>query len=109
MTAAGELIADARRRCGMSQAKLAEAIGTTQSAIARLERPTTNPTVEMLERALEGTGHRLELSAAPRTVTLDERQIASLLELSPAERLATFAASYRNARRLLERGAPPAA
>jgi transcriptional regulator with XRE-family HTH domain len=109
MTTAGELIAAARRHRGMSQAKLAEAIGTTQSAIARLESRTANPTVETLERALEGTGHTLELSAAPRAVPVDEHQIAAVLELSPAERLASFVAAYRNTRGLLERRASPAA
>lgn len=101
MTTASELIVRARQKSGMTQSQLAHAMGTTQSAVARLEGAGANPTVETLERALEATGHRLEISAAPREARLDKDQIARLLRLTPSERLATFTASYRNTRRLL--------
>ena len=101
MTDAGEIVATSRRKRGFSQARLAAAMGTTQSAVARLEAPRANPTVKTIERALAATGHELRLSAVPRTADLDESQIVELLRLTPTERLARFTSSYRNMRRLL--------
>jgi transcriptional regulator with XRE-family HTH domain len=89
MTAA-EAIRNARARAGITQAELARRLGTTQSAIARLEAPASNPTVATLERALEATGHRLLLAAARAEPCIDETLIAQKLRLTPAERLKSF-------------------
>jgi transcriptional regulator with XRE-family HTH domain len=99
----GTVIRDARRAAGLSQAELAARLATTQSAVARLERPGSNPRVETLDAALRATGHRLTLESAPVDVGLDEGQIRARLELAPAERLAAFQASQRNLGRLARR------
>jgi predicted transcriptional regulator len=56
----------ARKRAGLSQAELAERMGTSQSAIARLERGQTLPSTKTLLRIAEATASKVEvrLSAA---------------------------------------------
>jgi len=62
---ARELIA-ARVRAGLTQAELAHRMGTTQSAIARLESGAQLPSVKTLLRFAKATGSRpvLKLRAA---------------------------------------------
>jgi predicted transcriptional regulator len=62
---AAELV-KARLRAGLSQAELAARMGTSQSAIARLESGQTLPSTKTLLRYAEATGSRfhLRLSAA---------------------------------------------
>ena len=56
----------ARLRAGLSQAELARRMGTSQSAIARLESGQTLPSTKTLLRYAEATGSKfhLRLSAA---------------------------------------------
>jgi transcriptional regulator with XRE-family HTH domain len=91
----------------LTQAELAGRLGTTQGAVARLERPGANPTVTTLERALRAAGRRLELTASPAPASVDETLIAHNLRLTPAERLRAFQGSHRSVARL--RGAAAAA
>jgi transcriptional regulator with XRE-family HTH domain len=51
----------ARLRAGLSQAELAQRMGTSQSAIARLESGQTLPSTKTLLRFAEATGSKLEL------------------------------------------------
>jgi transcriptional regulator with XRE-family HTH domain len=95
----GSLLRAARLDAGLTQAQLAERLGLTQPAVAKLERPDANPTVATLDRALRATGRRLVVE--PATPEVDETQIAERLRLTPAERLAAFEASHRNLRRLV--------
>jgi ribosome-binding protein aMBF1 (putative translation factor) len=62
---AAELIR-ARLRAGLSQEELAARMGTSQSAIARLESGQTLPSTKTLVRFAEATGSKIEvrLSAA---------------------------------------------
>jgi len=53
---AGDLIREARRRAGLTQRELAERLGTTQSAIARLERGGTAPSYERVVEAVRACG-----------------------------------------------------
>lgn len=90
------LVRRARIDSGLTQAQLAARLGTTQSAIARLERRGSNPRIDTLDDTLRATGHRLNLGAPPAPAAVDESQIAARLALTPAERLAAFATSHRN-------------
>ena len=56
----------ARLRAGLSQAELAERMGTSQSTIARLENGHTLPSTKTLLRYAEATGSKfhVRLSAA---------------------------------------------
>jgi transcriptional regulator with XRE-family HTH domain len=98
----GALIREARAAAGLTQAELAERMGTTQSAVARLEGPGSNPRVESLERALLAAGHRLELRADPAPQPLDETLIAGNLERTPAERLEAMEQFQEQMDRLLK-------
>ena len=51
----------ARLRAGLSQAELAERMGTSQSAIARLESGQTLPSTKTLLRFAEATKSKVEL------------------------------------------------
>ncbi len=46
----------------MSQKQLGQKIGTTQSAIARLESGEGNPSFKFLKRVAEGLGTKLQIS-----------------------------------------------
>jgi transcriptional regulator with XRE-family HTH domain len=63
---AAELIA-ARSRAGLSQAELAERMGTTQSAIARMEAGRHWPSRRTLERLAAATGTRLVFKLVDET------------------------------------------
>lgn len=56
-----EALVRARTKAKLSQAQLAEKIGTTQSAIARLEGGGVSPSVATLRRYAEATGARLNI------------------------------------------------
>lgn len=55
------LLVGARARAGLSQAELARRMGTTQSAIARLEGGKVMPSLATLRRYAEATGSRLDI------------------------------------------------
>lgn len=57
-----ETLVHARTKAKLSQAELAKRIGTTQSAIARLEGGGVSPSLSTLRRYAEATGARLEIS-----------------------------------------------
>jgi len=56
-----EAMIAARRDAKLTQAELAEKIGTTQSAIARLEAGRVSPSISTLRRYAEATGHQLQV------------------------------------------------
>lgn len=56
-----ELVRVARQRAGLTQAELAARVGTTQSAIARLERGSTSLTLERASRLVRACGFDLEV------------------------------------------------
>ena len=61
----GALLQRARADAGLSQAALAAAAGTTQSAIARLEQDESNPTIATLVRCAAAAGYRIEIGLVP--------------------------------------------
>jgi transcriptional regulator with XRE-family HTH domain len=105
MLSAAEAIRNARVRAGLTQRELAERVGTTQSAIARLEASGSNPTVATLERVLDATDHRLVLASARKGPGVDETLIREQLRLLPRERLRSFESTNRETRRLMLAGA----
>ena len=99
------LLRDARLRAGLTQADLARRLGVSQAAVAKLERPAANPTVDTLDRVLWATGHRLTLDAPTRPPGVDESLIRRQLELTPAERIQGIEAMYAQTQTLAEAGA----
>jgi len=83
----GLLIKEARKRQGLSQAALAERLGTPQSTVARWERGTIAPSFENVIRAIRASGLELAIDVVDRDPQL-ERLLDAHLELTPAERLA---------------------
>ena len=55
----GDLIAENRQRKGMTQAQLAEEVGTSQSAINRIENGGQNISLEMLARISDVLSHNI--------------------------------------------------
>jgi DNA-binding transcriptional regulator YiaG len=55
----------ARTRAHLSQAEVASRMGTTESAVSRLESGRTKPSTRTLERYAQATGHRLRISLEP--------------------------------------------
>ena len=68
------ILLEARRRAGLAQGELATRAGTSQPAIARLERGHSSPTLSTLERLVRAAGFdlRLELVPHPKTDPLVE-------------------------------------
>lgn len=60
------LVHRVRRQAGLTQAELADRMGTTQSAIARMEGGGTCPTLETLEKLAIATGAELVVGVAPK-------------------------------------------
>lgn len=80
-----DLVREARRRVGWTQARLAEAAGTTQSAIARLESGRTSPAFDEVIRLLRLMGLDLDFMLVERDDS-DWAQAVRLLPLSTDER-----------------------
>lgn len=55
------LVREMRKRAGLTQRVLAERVGTTQSAIARLERGVGDPTLARLSAIAEACGLELQV------------------------------------------------
>lgn len=55
----------ARTHARLSQAELAARMGTTESAVSRLESGRVKPSTRTLERYAKATGHRLQIRLEP--------------------------------------------
>lgn len=55
----------ARAHAQLTQAELAQRMGTTESAISRLESGRSKPSTRTLERYAAATGHRLDIRLQP--------------------------------------------
>lgn len=60
-------VSEQRRQRGLSQAQLAELVGTTQSAVARLESGGRPPRIDTLLRIANALDCELEVQLRPRT------------------------------------------
>lgn len=94
------VLRDARLASRLTQAEVANRAGVTQSAVAHMERPGSNPTIKTLNAALAATQHRLTLRAEPHAPNVDETLIARNLRMTPAERVAAFETAYVETGRL---------
>jgi transcriptional regulator with XRE-family HTH domain len=65
---ASEVLRDARKRSGLTQAQLAQRAGTSQATISAYEHGRKEPTVETLARLLAATGTRLTTAPASTPV-----------------------------------------
>lgn len=95
----GTIIREARLRAGLSQAQLADRVGTTQSAIARSERGTTEPSFARVVEIVAAAG----LSFVPQMQEPDVSDWSLALDnlrLSVDER----ARRHRSAVRFVEAG-----
>jgi ribosome-binding protein aMBF1 (putative translation factor) len=73
--AVAQLIYAARTKAGLSQAQLAEKIGTKQSVISRLEDADyEGHSLTMLQRIATALGHCLEIRFSPPTKAARERR-----------------------------------
>jgi predicted nucleotidyltransferase/DNA-binding XRE family transcriptional regulator len=61
---AAEVIREARRRSGLSQAELARRVGVSQPVISAYESGRREPGLAMLTKLVAGTGHRLRVDLA---------------------------------------------
>ena len=88
------LVREARKRAGLTQAELAKRVGTSQSAIARLERGGVTPTLAKLDQLVRACGLELEVRLVPAD-DHDWTLIQRNLRLTPTERLGKAAATRR--------------
>jgi transcriptional regulator with XRE-family HTH domain len=81
------LVREARRRAGFTQAELAERAGVPKSTVGRIESGARVPSTEMVERLVRAAGVEVSVSLLepdPGTDSMFERT----LRRSPADRLA---------------------
>ncbi len=91
------MVREARRRAGLTQEELARRVETTQSAIARIERGRSAPSLERLRELVRACGLDLEF----RLVPLDDSDWSvarTNLQLSVDERVRQHQAALRFAR-----------
>lgn len=81
-----DLLRQARRRAGLTQAELARRVGRPQSQIARWESGRVEPSLESLRRLIRACG--LELTYGLANYDDSYRPyIEQLLDLTPQERI----------------------
>ncbi len=85
-TIGGDLIREARRRAGLTQAELAAKAATSQSGIARWESGRTAVSLDDVIRLVRLCGFDLELMMLPRDES-DMAQATRLANLTGQERL----------------------
>lgn len=92
---AAQLIREARRRSGLTQAEMARRLATTQSVIARLEAGTTKPSLERVREIVEAADLRLQFSLLTADSDVDRAAVARNLTLDPEQRWDKAVASGR--------------
>ena len=85
-TMGGDLIREARRRAGLTQAELAVRAGTSQSGIARWEAGRTAVSLDDVIRLVRLCGFDLEVMLLPRDAS-DIAQATRLAGLTGQERM----------------------
>lgn len=87
MSSPGKLIAERRRAHGLTQARLARRVGTSQAAISRLERDEVSPTFETVGRVLAALGETLDVTTRREPGDFQPAHLEALRARAPAERL----------------------
>jgi len=67
--AVADVLIEARTRAKLSQAQLAQKMGTSQSTIARLESGSAKPSLSTLERFAKATGMTMRVVFEPARAT----------------------------------------
>jgi transcriptional regulator with XRE-family HTH domain len=83
----GELLREARLRHRLSQTELATRAGTTQSAIARIERDRTSPSIKTLTALFQAMEEDFVFGTLPRDWGVDLSLNHKNLEFTPTQRL----------------------
>ncbi|MXZ72613.1 MAG: helix-turn-helix transcriptional regulator [Acidobacteria bacterium] len=81
------LVREARKRAGLTQAELGRRAGVPQSTIARIESGARTPSTDMVERLVRAAGFEPRVTLGepdPETVSL----FSQTLRRTPAQRLA---------------------
>jgi transcriptional regulator with XRE-family HTH domain len=86
----GALVREARTLAGLSQAELAERLGTKQTVVSRWERGVDEPRLSTLARLLQECGFEADLTFR-RHDDEDRSQLRQLLAMEPRDRLASVA------------------
>ena len=68
IAAFGRRLQEARQHAHLTQRDLAERVGTSQSAIAKLEQGDGNPTIDTLARCAAAAGFAVQLTLVPLPV-----------------------------------------
>jgi len=81
-------------------------MGTTQSAVARLEAKGANPRLRTLEKAVRATGRHIDVHVSDYPPgNIDETLTAKHVAATPAARLGSFVRSRNDVRKLARAGA----
>lgn len=83
----GKLLREARVRHELSQEQLAIRAGTTQSAIARIERDRTSPSIKTMTALFQAMEEDFVFGARPRDWGVDLTLNDQTLGYAPTERL----------------------
>ena len=82
-----ELVRTTRERKGLSQRRLALRAGTSQSAVARIERGDEEVTWPRLRALMVAMGEEPQLSSRPLTSRYDAADLLAQRTMSPSARL----------------------
>jgi transcriptional regulator with XRE-family HTH domain len=74
----GFALVTARRKAGSTQAVVAERMGTTQSAVSRVEAGRAQPTLDFVERYAQAVGQPITLTFGRRATALATRKERAL-------------------------------
>jgi transcriptional regulator with XRE-family HTH domain len=78
----GRLVAQRRRKAGLTQAELAERMGTKQPVISKIESGGELPTIPMLERIARATGEPFSLTFGVDEKTTPEERRRRVLRVT---------------------------
>lgn len=83
------LLREARKRAGLTQRELAKRAGKAQSAIARIESGSSDPSTEMLQHLINAAGFEIQTELVIKPVKNSHMlsDVNRILKLTPEQRL----------------------